>query len=166
MVRALAYLLLAALQTFDPMDVAKHVTMLTGERDGAVFPDYVREILLLPLVQQLQSELQDVCPSDCKRMLTTRHTLRTDSGDELDTYWRRLQPDALAKPVEPDQSLRLEKLDEPCIVGFPVDKDVSCPLFEIEASLDNIAPFDGPGAGLAFRKDQAFARWAAKDAAP
>src|SRR5579859_46076 len=167
LVRALAYLLLAALQAFDPQDVADHVTRLTGERDGAVFPDHVREVLLLPLVRQLQSELQDVCSSDCKRMLTTRRALRTESGDELETYWRRLSPDGLAKPDEPERSLRLEKLSEPCIVGFPVDKDVSCPLFEMEASLDNIAPLLTVLARVSwFRKDQAFAQWAAKEAAP
>jgi len=51
-VRALAYLLLAALQEFDPSAVADHMTTLTGGRDGAIFPDHVRELLLLPLVQQ------------------------------------------------------------------------------------------------------------------
>jgi len=100
-------------------------------------------------------------------MLTTRRLLGTETGDELKTYWRRLSPGGLAKPDEPEQSLRIEKLSEPCVVGFPVDKDISCPLFEIEVSLDNIPSLLAVLARVSqFRKHQAFARWPVKVAGP
>ena len=39
---------------------------------------------------------------------------------------------------DPKSLLRLENLKEPCRVGFALNDTISCPLFEIEPSLDTV----------------------------
>lgn len=51
--------------------------------------------------------------------------------DEIDEYWLRLEPDGV-KEAHDRKFLQIEKLDEPCVVGFPVDADNGCPLFHTE----------------------------------
>jgi hypothetical protein len=36
------------------------------------------------------------------------------------------------------ERVRLEKYDEPCVVGFDVDKENSCPLFELDPEAVNL----------------------------
>jgi hypothetical protein len=130
--RTLAYLILAALTHF-PAEKVTHLILVSINRgENNSFPLEVQEMLLRPILHQLLGELQDVCGSDCKRILADPSTL-IESG-ELDNYWFRLEDRDIEEPSE-RRLLRIEKHDETCVVGFRVDKEESCPLFRIEPSV-------------------------------
>lgn len=105
-----------------------------------MFPKDVQEFLLLPIINQLISEMQDVCSENCTRISSgTRNTL-TEDKDEVDSYWMRLEPAGMIEPEE-RQSIQLERFDAPCDVGFKVDKDNHCPLYAFEPTTENNAEF-------------------------
>lgn len=137
-VRTLAYLILVALDLYEPAAVARIVLAMTTEMNGLEVPKHVTEYILLPVLDQLQSELQDVCASDCSRMSADRRRRKSFEGDDLELYWSRLGDKGRSPPDEPTSLLRIESLKEPCRVGFPVSDTVSCPLFEIEPGLDTV----------------------------
>ena len=85
-------------------------------------------MLLAPVVEQLLSEVQDVCGSDCTRIVSFDRGALPNDKDEVDSYWLRLEPDGLEE-AGGRRLLRLEKFDAPCVVGFAVDKEHCCPLF-------------------------------------
>jgi hypothetical protein len=153
--RALAYLILAALDLFSAELVADLVikSLTRGEKES--MPEEVQDMLLVPFSGQLLSEIQDVCSSDCKRViLFDRNTLLKDH-DEVDDYWLRLEPDGL-RASEDRTILRMEKHDDPCLVGFSVDKDHGCPLFDCEPGVKNVSSiFTIIKRVAAFRKAQA-----------
>jgi hypothetical protein len=103
-------------------------------------PDEVKEILLMPVADQLLSEMRDVCSSDCSR-ISGLHRLSTTDKDEVDDYWLRLEPGGVVPVEDPRKYLLIERTDAPCNVGFPVNKDVGCPLFRFEPSVRNIDEF-------------------------
>lgn len=137
-VRTLAYLILVALDLYEPSAVARLVLSLTTEMNGVEVPRHVSDYILLPVLGQLQSEVQDVCAADCRRMSADRRRVRSFEGDDLELYWSRLGDKGSTPPDEPTSRLRLESLKEPCKVGFPVSETFCCPLFEIEPDLDTV----------------------------
>jgi hypothetical protein len=130
--RTFAYLILAALDESTPDDVAEVISISVSRDDNSPVPEEVQDIILVPILNQLLNEMQDLCSSNCRRMMSIdRRTLRTGE-DEIDQYWLRLEPEGVDEPEEERRFLQLEKLDEPCAVGFPVDTDHGCPLFHFE----------------------------------
>ena len=129
--RAFAYLILAALDTLPAENVARLITDSIVLGKGGEMPEGVQEFLLMPIADQLLSEMQDVCSADCRRMSSLDRSALTDDKDEVDDYWLRLEAEGVEEPTE-RRVMRLELLDAPCIVGFPVDKDHHCPLFLFE----------------------------------
>jgi hypothetical protein len=89
-------------------------------------------MIVRPILHQLLGEIQDVCSSKCKRISTDPSTLV--GSDEVENYWFRLEDRDIEEPKE-RHILRIEKGDEPCVVGFKVDREESCPLFRIEPSV-------------------------------
>lgn len=138
--RAFAYLILLALKDSPPEQVERLVStsICRGDEDG--MPKEAREMLLMPIADQLQSELQDVCASDCERISMLDRNVLTGDKDEVEDYWLRLEPDGVEEETD-RRILRLEKHDAPCRVGFHVDKDHGCPLFEFEPTIDNFGAF-------------------------
>jgi hypothetical protein len=130
--RTLAYLILTALTHFPAEKVARLMSVSINRGQEKPFPSEVQEMLVRPILHQLLGEMQDVCSSDCKRVSTDPSTL-VESG-EVENYWLRLEDRDIVEPQE-RHILRLEKGDEPCVVGFKVDRDESCPLFRIEPSV-------------------------------
>jgi hypothetical protein len=51
------------------------------------------------------------------------------------TYWDSFLQIDVTEPEERKHFLVIEKHDAPCVVGFPVDSDILCPLFHTELSL-------------------------------
>jgi hypothetical protein len=156
--RALSYLILCALDFASVTDVTELVTESIYRGKGNTMPDEVKEILLMPVADQLLSEMQDVCSSDCSRISVGLHrqTLRTADKDEVDDYWLRLEPAGVPVVEDPRRYLLIERNDAPCNVGFPVDQDAGCPLFRFEPSAKNIDEFLGIIKRVAaFRKAQA-----------
>jgi hypothetical protein len=83
--------------------------------------------------------LQDVCSSDCKRIVVFDRRVLTEDKDEVEHYWLRLDAKGSVEPAEHDRKiLRLEAHDVPCVVGFAVDKHHGCPLFEITPCAGNV----------------------------
>ena len=136
--RTFAYLILVALEDYSPEAVATLVLGSLNRDNGKQMPDDVKEFFLMPVIHQLQSELQDVCSHKCERIsLFDRMTLG-EGTDEISDYWLRLDPEGAPEPPDSRKILRFEKKDGACVVGFAVDAKKSCPLFELEPSLGSL----------------------------
>jgi hypothetical protein len=140
MTRAFAYLILCAIDVLPAENVARLIddSIYRGKKDE--MPEHVREFLLMPIADQLLSEMQDICSSDCRRLMALDRQTVTEDKDEVESYWLRLESTKVEDETEeaPKRHLRLERLDAPCIVGFPVDKDNGCPLFALQPTTNNV----------------------------
>ena len=103
-------------------------------------PEKAQEFLLMPIADQLLSEMQDICTADCERVLPFRRGALTEDKDEVENYWLRLEPKGMEEPKD-RRTLRMEAYDKPCLVGFAVDKDHHCPLFTFEPVVKNFSDF-------------------------
>ena len=135
-VRAFAYLILVALDNLLAENVARLIIDSILLDKGDEMPEDVQQFLLMPIADQLLSEIQDVCSSDCRRMYSINRAALTEDKDEVKDYWLRLEPAGVGEPTE-QRFVRMERFDAPCVVGFPVDKDHHCPLFLFEPSVRN-----------------------------
>jgi hypothetical protein len=160
MIRAACYLLMAGLQHMEPEAAEElvNVSLYRGNEDE--MPEEVRSLLLMPIIDQLLSELQDVCSDDCRRMSAVKSASLTQSADEIATYWERfdLNGSESDEDEQDGRRLLLEMTSEPCKVGFTVNSDISCPLFGVEPTIRNLAEVLGIAKRvLAFRKSEATA---------
>lgn len=155
LIRTFAYLILVVLKLL-PGDVTARLvidSLNRGEVDP--FPEAVIEVLLAPILNRLRSEMQDLCSDDCKRMMLSDRRALTDDRNELETYWFRFEPGGIKQKTD-TRTIRIEKGDEPCVVGFAVDKDTRCPLFAVEPTVKNISDLmEIVKRVAAFRKAQA-----------
>lgn len=156
--RTFAYLILAALD----ISPAETVTALIFEslgRDGDIrLRKKLQEMLLTPVIGQLLSEIQDVCGSDCKRMIAPDRGALQEGKDEVDNYWLRLEDHCIEESSQ-RTLLRIEARYETCLVGFHVDRDNLCPIFNTEPTVKNIRELmDIIKRVAAFRKAQAAER--------
>lgn len=136
-VRAFAYLILRAIDVLPAERVTQIVAESMYRGKGDTMPEDVKEFLLLPILDQLLSEIQDVCSSDCQRIMAGHRETLIEGKDEIDSYWLRLESDGADEVVD-RRFVRLEKLDAPCNVGFAVDEENCCPLFLFEPSTKNV----------------------------
>lgn len=137
-VRTISYLILVSLDIWPASVVAELVThsLFHGKLEQA--PESMREYLLMPIVDQLLSEMQEVCSSDCSRMSSTRTVLKMKNGEEIEKYWLRLEGKGAEEVDAPEEFLLIEGLKQPCAVGFSVDETHSCPLFSMKPDIENI----------------------------
>lgn len=162
--RAYAYLILAALDVLPAENVTRLITDSITRGKGDEMPEGVQEFLLMPIADQLLSEMQDVCSSDCSRIMSMDRKVLTKGNDEIENYWLRLDHSGLDEPSE-RKHLRLESYEASCTVGFKLDKEHCCPLFAFEPSIKNTSELLVLIKRVAaFRKAQA-AEKRAKDAA-
>lgn len=138
---AVAHLILVLLQDVEAADLAGLVMDSVGVRNGKVLSDEVREMLLLPVLYRLAGEMRDVCASDCTRLIGSDTTTLAGDENPVRTYWRRLDPAGAPTNFERKRFLLMECLKAPCKVGFAVDEERRCPLYEVEPTLKNIAEF-------------------------
>jgi hypothetical protein len=136
-IRTFAYLILAALDISSEESITDLLSHSLGRGGDVRLHKKMQEILLIPIVNQLLSEIQDVCSSDCKRMMSCDRSALREGKDEVNNYWLRLEDHSSAEPCQPARLLRIEARYEPCMVGFPVDKDNYCPLFHAEPTVKN-----------------------------
>lgn len=124
-IKAAAYLVLCCVDKFGAENLSK-ILQDWSKFDDRKWPDEIREMILSPVLGALVHDVRDVCTSDCPRISTSLVSL---SEAEVETYLRRLvitdDPDDLGEPV---RILTIEKNDEPCKVGFCVNKDAGCPI--------------------------------------
>jgi hypothetical protein len=137
--RSVAYLTMCVLRGNTPESVADLVTTSVFRGDGNNMPDDVKDYLLLPIVDQILSELQDVCSDDCLRMIADKSASLRGENDEIKTYWLRFEEGAEGENGDPrDKRLLIVSNNAPCNVGFPVNETVRCPLFAIEPTTKNL----------------------------
>jgi hypothetical protein len=135
--RAYAYFILAALDVLPAENVQRLVFDSITLGQGEDMPKSIQEFLLMPIMDVLLSEIQDVCSSDCRRMSSLDRSFLTDGEDEVENYWLRLEAPGLDEPKE-KRILRIESFKEPCVVGFPVNEKTHCPLFLQEPTVKNV----------------------------
>lgn len=138
--RAFAYLILAALDSSPAADIAELILVSLNRGENELLPEQFQDLVLTPILNQLLSEMQDVCASNCRRMISTERKALVEGTDEIDEYWLRLEPDGIEEAHD-RRFLHLEKLDELCVVGFQVDADNGCPLFHIEPAAKTAGNF-------------------------
>ena len=83
--RPMAYLTLIALDRMSADGVAKFLVDQVSRGKPEKMPDDVKQMLIEPVVRQLQAELQDVCAADCSRVsMFDRAALTTlDKGRDV-----------------------------------------------------------------------------------
>lgn len=140
-IRGVAYSILCALEICSATAIADLLETSIARGGDVEVPDTVWDLLLGPVCDQLQSELQDVCASDCTRIIWSPHDHFTDDGDSIAGYWRRLHPSDADDNDDPRRNLRLETLSASCNVGFDLNEKRCCPLFEMDITRENIAAF-------------------------
>jgi hypothetical protein len=123
--RAMAYLILVALNRFSAERVRALVDKAWECTDSTLYPEKVRQMILSPILLRLRDELRNVCTSDCSRVRTDQVIL-DESG--IETYWDRLRLPAnkAAKPKD-NSVFIIEYNDVPCKVGFELDRKHGCP---------------------------------------
>jgi hypothetical protein len=123
-VRSYAYLIIHLLQIIDPSDMTNliHKSVFNGDRN--IIPDHFKEMLVAPVLDQLLSEMQDVCSSDCSRIYSLSPLYLTKYKDEIKEYWLKFEPSIVEKKEE--NNLILEKNDGLCKVGYDLNENGNC----------------------------------------
>lgn len=135
--RAIVYLILIALEHLPADIVTKMIEDSVYREKKAELPEEVREMLLMPIADQLLSEMTDICTSDCRRLMGRERYSLAKTDDEIERYWHRFDPRGLPSKEE-KRYLWLEKNDGPCVVGFKVDADHGCPLVHFRPTVHNV----------------------------
>lgn len=153
--RTYAYLVILALEHSPASVVASQIIHSMNRSEVDVLPEKIQDILIEPILNQIFTEIQDLCADDCCRMMLTSRRAFPDREDEIKRYWLRFDPPT-EEVVQDDRYVIIEKTDAPCAVGFAVNKSVSCPLFACDPSVKELAQsLDVVKRVTAFRKAQA-----------
>jgi hypothetical protein len=89
------------------------------------FPKELQGIFVTPMIGRLESELFDICQSDCHRVSTE---LRLLSKKQVEHYWDRLRVQKSAPASDEEKEVFfLEATTLPCKVGFEMTKERGCP---------------------------------------
>lgn len=137
LIRAISYLLIVSLQRMDKSTISSLLTDVWNDVEGREYPEKVVELILEPVLGTLQTELKDICASDCLRVMTDPELLQER---EIEVYWNRLSP-TVVDAQEDKRILTIEANDKPCKVGFLLDKDNGCPLCHIENPYTALSDF-------------------------
>lgn len=135
--KAIGYLILILLDILPADVLTKFIedSVYRGKKEE--WPENVREYILMPVVDQLLSEMTDICTSDCRRLFGSSRQALSSGEDEIERYWRRFEPTGL--PTETDRKFFwVEKNDGLCVVGFPVNAESGCPLIHVNATVHNV----------------------------
>lgn len=140
-VEAIAYLILATLR-HDLSDRLQEVMEIALRTDGGEpFPAKVVDLLLGPVLDSLRGDLQLVCSSECDRFSKDDSLKQWERRHPIETYWSRFGRQGTPAKVNDQSHARLERTTEPCRVGFQVDEQRSCPLYQTDISTANLKEF-------------------------
>ncbi len=141
-IATIAHLILMGLRYMEPDELANDIVVLIEHRDDKKVPEDVVEYLLGPILDSISSEMAEICSADCKRISTSdKISSLSRLNDGLESYWYRFQKDGKPRRIAPERYLILEANDVPCNVGFVLDAETSCPLYNMKPSRDNLAEF-------------------------
>jgi hypothetical protein len=136
-IRAISYFIVVTCQRVGPDKVSSLLSDVWNGVEGREYPEKVREFILEPVLGTLQTELKDVCTSDCSRVMTDPELLQES---EIEAYWDRLSFDT-DEEKENKRILTIESFKEPCKVGFTVNEKVGCPLCHLDSPHKDINDF-------------------------
>lgn len=136
-IRATSYFIVVACHSIGEAKVSSILSDVWDGIEGREYPEKVREFILDPVLGTLQTELKDVCASDCSRVITDPELLQKN---EIEAYWDRLGLDIDGQKKDKG-ILTGELFKEPCKVGFPLNEKVGCPLCHIENPYRDINGF-------------------------
>jgi hypothetical protein len=119
---------------FKVESISKLIKSVWDSIKGPSFPQEVRDIIIEPMLNHLETELFDICQSDCHRVTTDPRML---TEKEIENYWERLHVrEAQSSTKEDDAVLTIETKQIACKVGFDTKKQ-SCPyLWERKESFE------------------------------
>ena len=138
-IKSLTYLMLIAINRIGSESVSNILKGVWDTVDGKEYPEQIRKIILQPVIETLNAELLDVCSSNCSRIITSPTEL---SEKEIEEYWNILTlKDLEEKEDKAEHALVIECNENPCVAGFFVNKDVGCPLFNMEKPAENLSSF-------------------------
>jgi hypothetical protein len=95
--------------------------------EGESIPSKARAYMASVVLEELRAQLGDACSKDCTRISGDTQTEAPASIGE--NYWHRFSSTPSFAAPGPQRSVTIEKLDEPCNVGFVLGRERGCPLF-------------------------------------
>jgi hypothetical protein len=126
---AAGYLILKCLQILPEQDVEKAIRA-SWRGKSRLYPPGVQDFVLETVFHNLVRDLFVVCASDCSRVIHSGSD--KPSFRNWAAYWSRFQDHNEIEPKEIRASDRydliIENGDEPCKVGFKVNRNHGCPL--------------------------------------
>jgi hypothetical protein len=137
LIRAISYLILVATRRIGQTSVSSLLSSIWDDMKVGKYREKVREFILEPILGTLQTELKDVCASDCRRVMTDPALLQ---ADEIEFYWDRLKTNRGVERAR-KSILTVESLKQPCKVGFSVGKKTGCPLCHVQKPHSDIVKF-------------------------
>lgn len=140
-VQTLSYLMLATLRHYEPALLQHIFEMALRTDEGEPMPAAGVDLLLTPILQRLQGDLQLVCSSDCQRFSREDSLKHWETLDAFETYWARFSERGVPPKKDNGSYHRLERTNMPCNVGFALEKDAGCPLYQTELALSDLEPF-------------------------
>jgi hypothetical protein len=140
-INTVAYLLLATLNHGQGDQLKSVMEVALRTEGGEPFPLQVLDLLLGPMLNALRGDLQLVCSSECDRFFRRDSLDRWENRNPIETYWARFGPSGAPRRPEPDSYARLESTRMPCRVGFEVDEERCCPLYQTDISAENFEDF-------------------------
>lgn len=140
-INTVAYLILATLAHGQGDELKTAMAVALRTEGGKPFPAEVVDLLLGPMLDALRGDLQLVCSSDCDRFFAGHSRDRWEIRNPIETYWARFGPSGAPRKPEPASHVRLERTTEPCRVGFELDEERSCPLYQTEVSAGHFEDF-------------------------
>lgn len=140
-VETFSYLLLATLRHHEPILLQEILDLALKTNDGSPMPANVVDVLLSPILQKVQSDLQLVCTSDCQRFFREDSLKHWKKSDDLKAYWARFGQNGIDPETDDGAYHRLERTNLPCAVGFALEKDAGCPLYQKELPISNLGAF-------------------------
>lgn len=141
LVATITHLILAAVQIIDVDTLTDLMINNLSKYDDVLLPEEISDVFLQPILNRLAGELQDVCSHECDRVYTTDPSALVEPDDPIETYWQALDPAGASEDAGLRRTLRIEKHDEICKVGFALDRDHPCPLFEMVPRVGNAREF-------------------------
>ena len=141
LVRTLCYLILATLRHYHADLLQDLFKVALTNNDEEPMPEKAVDFLLMPIVHGMQDDLQLVCSSDCQRSSREDSVKRWERPDSLENYWSRFSERGTPPPQPQKGYHRLERTTEPCIVGFDVSGNVSCPVYQTEPTIERLGAF-------------------------
>ena len=108
---------------------------------GEPFPAKVVDLLLGPVLDSLRGDLQLVCSSECDRFSRDDSLKHWERRHPIETYWSRFGRYGTPTKASDQSYACLERTTEPCRVGFQVDEELSCPLYQTDISIENLKDF-------------------------